>query len=405
MRLRRLAAALFIAAMVLVEVPSAAAQAAPETYRHPDGLFALQVPQGAAAQPGEGPVAVRLTSIHGWTVTVQSGKANPSLDLNGMVARLEDRYLGANRPWTAKLDQRPGNLGGMPGVDLTYNGERARWQVLIARGRLTDFVVFVSAQPDSLSERGEELRGLLASFRVRDEELPERPVADQRLAPANPTSPAGAAPSAPAVVSSSPAPAAESAAPPPAAVTATAAAKPAPAETSGVPEDVGLAQRFDDASFGYTLSYPADWVFEREGAYAVIFSGRPGTQAYFAAVSVENVSPAGAGDPSAAAGAAFDERRRQIEAAGGDLSWQWERAFEYDRGGTRLLGREFLVTYRWQDQRFSKWVVVLPNPIYPVAHLFAYTAPEAAFSGYRPVAEAMLRSWMIHGTEKDLTNR
>jgi hypothetical protein len=386
----------------------------------------LSVPQGAVAQPGEGPVAVRLTSINGWVITVQTGKFNPTLDLSGMVSRLEERFLGPNRAWNAKLGQRPGGLGGLPGIELAYSGERSRWQVLIARGRLTDFVVFVSAQPDTFTDRGEEIRSVLSSFNPRPEEKPDAPAASVAPMPANPALPPAvikapekvppaAAPASLPEKASLPdkapppektplsvrAPTPGPASPPsPAPVDASAVAPPAKSSVAAAP---ALAKQFDDPSLGFAVGYPAEWVEERGTDYTVVFAGPPGSEAYYATVAIQNVGPPAAADPVSAANTAFDESRKQIAAAATELTTLWERPYAYDHGGVRLLGREFLVSYRWQDQRFSKWVVVLPNPAHPIAHIFSYTAPEASFPAYRPNAEAMLQSWIIHGTEKDAT--
>lgn len=384
-----------IAALIVASIirsGAAFAQSTSDVFRHPDGLFALVVPQGASAQPGEGPIAVRMTSVHGWAMTVQTGKATPGLDLGGMVARLEERYLGPARAWSAKQGQRSSQLGGLPGIDLAYEGERARWQVTIARGRYTDFVVFISAQPEVFTERAEEIRSVLASFDPR----PEEGVSKQDTGASSSLAKSIVRP--PQVEPKSTMDAA------PVGLPGSKIESDPPASTK---PDVGpsLTQRFLDESLGFSVDFPGDWNVEREVSHTVIFGGRPGSDAYFTTVEIQNISPPGAKDPIAAANAAFDESKKQIEAAATGLVVQGESAFEYDRGGTRLLGREFLVTYLWQEQRFSKWVIVLPNPTYPVAHVFSYTAPEANFSANRPIAAAMLERWVILGTEKDTKNR
>lgn len=396
MRLRRFAmVALILATSAFCG--GSGAQPASDIYRHPDGLFSLIVPQGASVQAGEdGPIAARITSVRGWTVTVQTGKATPGLDLGGMVARLEERYLGPSRAWSAKHGQRASQLGGLPGIELAYEGERARWQVTIARGKFTDFVVFLSGQPDVLTERSDEIRSLLTSFQPRPEEGGSRQEAGIPAAPGKAEAPP------PPEQSKKPVETAPVASP-----SAGIGSRPTSDVVSLAMPNVEalLTQRFDEPSLGFAIDYPSDWMAERESDHTVVFGGRPGSHAYFATVAIQNISPPAATDPIAAANAAFDESKQRIEAAATELTAPREAAFEYDRGGTRLLGREFQVTYRWQGQRFSKWMVVLPNPTYPVAHIFSYTAPENDFPGNRPIADAMLQRWTIRGTEKESKTR
>ena len=146
------------------------------------------------------------------------------------------------------------------------------------------------------------------------------------------------------------------------------------------------------------MPYPRTWQHRQDGPYAVVFSGREGSPAYYVTVSVQNVQFTQSKTP-AAAEAAYDSHKSLLKQSAKDLRFDGETGFDYDRGGVRLKGQTFLAQYDHGGMLFRKWAVVLPNPNVPVAHIWDYTAPDDRFDTYRPVAEAMLRSWSIHGTE------
>ena len=68
----------------------------------------------------------------------------------------------------------------------------------------------------------------------------------------------------------------------------------------------------------------------------------------------------------------------------------------YENNGLRLQGHQFLVAYIQGGQRFKQWTVVVPRPAGTVVHVWSYTAPDGLFPVFRPVAEAMRKTWAIH---------
>ncbi|MDA0238687.1 MAG: hypothetical protein O3A84_01500 [Proteobacteria bacterium] len=343
--------AAWLALFLAVAGMPAHAQQETKRFVHPDGLFTLTLPADVDIRSGDGPVAVKAVSRNGWILTVQTGAANREIDFRGMISRLEDRYLGENLAWNKKVSERTARIGGLPALELIYDAARTRWQTIIARGQHTDFVIFVSAPPEVFADRGGEIHAILASFGTRPDEVPaDRPSKVEAIPPGGSLA--------------------------------------------------SLAQVFSDPLLGYSIGYPADWIVSQNGEFSALFSGREGTDAYFATITTQNVSPPGVAGPAVAAEIAFDEHRARLAADSTSLTYAEEKPFAYDRGGVRLLGQEFLAHYAWNGQRFAAWVVVLPNPVQPVAHIFSYAAPEERFSTYRPIADAMLRSWSISGTEE-----
>ncbi|MCG8557164.1 MAG: hypothetical protein MJD61_18035, partial [Proteobacteria bacterium] len=152
--------------------------------------------------------------------------------------------------------------------------------------------------------------------------------------------------------------------------------------------------RFDEPGFGYVIEYPADWQMEKAAAYTTVFSGRRGTPAYDAIVSVQNVQPAAA-DTADAVRLAYDDLKAQLADAAEGLAIDAEKDVSYAKRGVRLAGRQFVATYNHGGRQFRKWALVLPRPSGDITHVWSYTAPASRFDAYRPVAETMLRSWII----------
>ncbi len=60
-----------------------------------------------------------------------------------------------------------------------------------------------------------------------------------------------------------------------------------------------------------------------------------------------------------------------------------------------MQGHQFLVAYTQGGQPFTQWTVVVPRPAGTVVHVWSYTAPDGLFPVFRPVAEAMRKTWAI----------
>ena len=326
------------------------------TYRHPAGLFEVAVPAGDLVEQGSQGLALRVQSRHGYVMTLQEGAADPSVPLVAMMRRLESRYLGDARAWRQKIHEAPVQIAGLRAYESFYEGERTRWRVVIARGAKTDFIFMFYAPPDAFEKLNAAFGGMIASFRPSGEELKG------------------------AMVTPAPSP------------------KPAAIARKVVPPPT-LLNSFEDPTYGYAMSYPGAWQHQQDGPFAVVFSGPEGSPDYYVTVSVQNVQFAQSKTPVAAAEVAYDSHKSLLEKSAKALRFDGETAFNYDRGGVRLKGQTFLARYDHGGMLFRKWAVVLPNPTVPVAHIWDYTAPDDRFDTYRPVAEAMLKAWSIHGTE------
>jgi hypothetical protein len=161
------------------------------------------------------------------------------------------------------------------------------------------------------------------------------------------------------------------------------------------PAAIRLDQKFVDRGLGYALAYPDSWVAAREGPFLVVFSGREGTEAFRATVSIENVLPPGAGTPTAAIAAVLADFKVRLARAVPDVRTEAETPIFRGAGDKRIEGSQFLVNYGYGGEMFRKWVVIMRRTAAPVVHIWSYTAPRDRFDRFRPIAEAMLESWTI----------
>lgn len=161
------------------------------------------------------------------------------------------------------------------------------------------------------------------------------------------------------------------------------------------PVAIRLDQRFADPGLGYTVAYPDSWIAARESPFLVVFSGREGTEAYRAIVSIENVKPPGAVSPTAATAAVLADFKMRLVRTVPDIRTEAETPIFRGAGDKRVEGSQFLVHYSHGGEMFRKWVVIMRRTSAPVVHIWSYTAPRDRFDLFRPVAEAMLESWTI----------
>lgn len=353
---------------------SAPAEGAPVAYQDPKRKYLLIAPSGARFQHRGEDKPLAIQSRKGYAVNVQVGDANPKLATAHMFAKLEAQYLGEGKPWQSKIGSGEAVVGGLPAGVGTYEAGSTRTRVVVARGRVSDFVFMFFAPVSQFEMLTPEFDWILSNFRPDRSDLPTEPV---RLSAAEPAPPPAAPLRAEAVPQTNP------------------AGRPAPASAS-TPADV---QVFAEPGYGYRVEYPAEWHLEKVSAFTNIFSGEEGSPAYDAIVAVQNVQPAGAGNAAEAASAAFDDLKASLQRDAQGVSFVGEKAVAYVKFGLNLEGRQFVASYDHDGRRFRKWALVLPRPDGTVAHIWSYTAPADRFDAFRPVAERILQSLKIEAQQ------
>lgn len=340
-------AALIVAMLGLGAAPALAAP--PGTYSDPKARFVLAVPPDAqVTEQGDG-AKVAIESRKGYRITLQMGFSNATVSLSEMMQKLEALNLGPSKIWSVKLDERTTSISGLIALETTYEGSGTRVRVLIVRGRKTDFVFMFFAPLRYFDDMMPNFDLVLQNFQLASDELPSGQTAPPQAVP-----------------------------------------KPAPPQAS-TPTD----QRFADRELGYAIDYPGDWMMEKSSAFTRVFSGRQGTDAYYATVRIQNVKPQTASGPKQAMVGVLGDFKAKLAAGAGDLAYLAEGPFLYDRQGVRLEGHQFMVAYVNKGQRFRQWTVVMPRSSGTVTHIWSYASQDLRFDNFRPIAEGMLRSWTL----------
>lgn len=317
-----------------------------KTYLHPVRKFTLAIPAGAEiSEKGKGP-QVSIRSRKGFMINIQTGDANPKVALPQMVAKLEAQYLGVGKPWAQKILARPTTVAGLESYETQYTGAGTRIKVVVTRGLKTDFVFMFFAPQDLFEELSREFEWTLVNFHPNPADLPA-------------TAGAGA---------------------PVSMAISKASLKP---------------KRFAEQGYGYSIQYPGDWVVAKPTPTTATFSGKEGTDAYQAVVSIQNVQPPSAKTPAGAMKAAFQGLKDSLRKEAPDLVVIGEQPLTYKNGRLSLAGRQMVVTYTYSGERYRKWAVVLPRPQGTISHIWSYTAPDKGFNTFKPLVEAMLKSWTI----------
>ncbi len=351
-----LSMAAILAALLLFPAPAPAASGngriikgdagKAQIYVHKRFKYSIPIPPGSRISEKGPRLDLSIQSRKGYLVKIQTAPAKPMERLENMARRLEASYLGEGKYWTSNLKKEKATIAGMEALIAVYEGARLRSKVIIARGKKTDFVFIFSAPIDQYPSLVGEFNWMVDNFRP--------PVGEARMAPAQAPSPAGAA--------------------------------------AG-----GRAKRFIDSGAGFSMNYPPDWEVSTPSPFTVVFNGAPGTAAFDATVSVQNVKPGGRKAKSGVVQAVLADLKAKLKANAADLSYFGERPAAYVKANRRLNGVEFQATYSIDRIRYRQWTLIVPRPAGGIAHIWSFAAPESRFNSFRPMVEAMFKSWTITG--------
>lgn len=330
-------------------------------YTHPSRMYSVAIPAGARVrEPGRN-VDIAIDSDAGFGVILQSAEIGPDTTPGDLAATLEAAYLGPDKAWQYKVGQRTAKVAGLDSFVGDYEGNNARYRVVIARGTRTAYTFVFRARTESFAELSDEFDWILENFRPAPDDLPPTRIATGPVTPTASTEP----PPIPQQIAEGPAAGA-----------------------------LGLHE-FSDPRLGYAIAYAPSWIVERPSPESVMFSGDVGTDAFYVTVSIQNVAPPNAGSPVQAASQILDEIRKQVAAGAQDAVFERVGPYVYQRDGVMLLGRELTVSYSLDGERFKQWTLIVPRPEGQVAYLWSYRAPAASFDRFMSIAETMLRSWTI----------
>ncbi|MBL6929205.1 MAG: hypothetical protein ISR44_08530 [Rhodospirillales bacterium] len=337
--------------MVIAILPAGAQTPPGETFKHPERGYSLPIPADARTRHPGGNVDIAIDSDKGFGVILQSADARPGTSISEMAATLEAAYLGPEKAWRSKVRQDITLLSGLVAFNGYYDGNGARYRVVITRGQVNSYTFIFRAREKFFAGFEAEFDKILQEFQPAPADIP---------APSAPTSPDSPAKSA-----------------------------------SGDSQDGPTVRKFGEWRLGYSIEYDIDWIFERPSPEAIMFSGAEGTDAYFATVSVQNVAPPKADTSAQAASMIMDDIRVQFEKEAADVVFEGEGPYIYRKDEVFILGREFTVSYSDNQRRFKQWSLVLPRPEGRVAYLWSYRAPIESFMRHLSLARTMVKSWTI----------
>lgn len=159
-------------------------------------------------------------------------------------------------------------------------------------------------------------------------------------------------------------------------------------------QTVDLENQFRDESLGYVVAYPADWVYQKTSEFSVVFSGRPGTAAYYATVTIQNVASTRIGGIFDDVMSVANDYKCQLVSGVeeihiyGQETWVWRL-----ENGEELSGIGFKAEYPYQGDVFKTSQVIFPHPNGNIFCSWAYTASVDDYDQYVDIVNAMFDSW------------
>ena len=323
--------------------------AKPRHYTNAKFGFTMALPPGAKAEERDGTNQISVRSRKGYVINVQVGPKRSDIPLTHMSMLLEPEYLGEGKPWSARIKDWPMEVAGLNAHNVVYSGTGSKARVVVARGRVNDYVFIFIASERAFPSLEAEFHWALMNFQPHPKDLPE-----------------GAA-----------------------------NLKAGALERSAGLQAMTGVKRFAEPGYGYTIEYPNAWEMSKPNSMVTMFSGREGTQDYAAIVRIQNIAPLGAKSPAEAAKRALSELQGSLGKAVRNFTVLENRDWVYARQETTLMGRQLLLSYKHSGVVFDKRIIVLPRFEGTVVHVWSYTAPRAQYSSLHPKAERILRSWTI----------
>lgn len=153
---------------------------------------------------------------------------------------------------------------------------------------------------------------------------------------------------------------------------------------------VNLENQFCEQKLGYCIRYPGNWRYAKQNEYTVIFSGREGTEAYRATVTIENIASTVIGGQYEDVQAVVDDYKCQLVSQSAAVCID---STDYPQGNG------YVAEFSHAGEAFRQWRLVVARTDGRVLHSWAFTAPVGLYPAYLPIAQAMLASWTLDGVQ------
>ena len=152
---------------------------------------------------------------------------------------------------------------------------------------------------------------------------------------------------------------------------------------------------FNEKGFGYSIQYPANWVYNKQAAHILLFSRKEGADKYVPIIGVQNLlSTKAKGGKYQSTSAVIEDFQNQLRITKHAKVFPAE-PFIYNRNDLKLSGQQFLAEYNYKGANYKQFLVVLPRANGDIFHIFIYSTPAEQYDKYLGTAKTMLGSWII----------
>ncbi|GEM_PF-5586847 len=146
---------------------------------------------------------------------------------------------------------------------------------------------------------------------------------------------------------------------------------------------------FSDSAYGFSMSYPSDWVYEYASDSMVMFSGKEGSEAYYSTVFIQNLLSTKSGGTYDNLEAIYNDFKEQIASAGGQISEMRESVFSV--GNIDLPAIAMESTFNKEGGTYKQMTVIIQRNE-NIFQQFSYTAPVSIYEKYIDTAQQMYNS-------------
>lgn len=168
-----------------------------------------------------------------------------------------------------------------------------------------------------------------------------------------------------------------------------------PALSQGAAKTTKDVKIFQEKGFGYSIQYPADWIYNKQAAHVLLFSRKEGVDKYVPIIGIQNLlSTKIKGGKYQSISAVIEDFQNQLKITKHAKVFPAE-PFIYNRNDLKLAGQQFLAEYNYNGKNHKQFLVAVPRTSGDIFYVFIYSAPIEQYDKYYGAAQAMLDSWII----------
>lgn len=154
---------------------------------------------------------------------------------------------------------------------------------------------------------------------------------------------------------------------------------------------------YDNHDSRYSIKYPKDWVYDQSNPGTVIFSGKQGTPEFFSTVNIQTILTKKSGGDYEDVKAFTDDINKQAKKESSEAKFLEQGPISITAvNGLKMEGQYLIFTYKYRNIMFKQWQIVLLRNDGQVFYAWAYTSPVAQYDKDLPIAQEMLKTWVIY---------